>query len=113
MDVLTKTLIPITFFLLIGFIVYHTNRNNYLLKKAIVDKGGDYKFPKKRFPGLEIGITMLGFGLGLAAATIPQSMNLEEETQELLTGACVIFFSGLGFLSAYLIRKKVDDKSDK
>lgn len=109
-EILVPMLVPIAFFALIVLVVYFIAKYNYQIKKAIIDKGGNIEYKKRKFPFLEIGLTILGIGLGLAFAVIPQSSNLPEESKDLLVGACVLLFGGGGLISAFFIRKKIDEK---
>ena len=103
-------LVPIGFFALIVLVVFFIAKYNYQTKKAILDKGGNIELTKKKFPFLEIGVTILGIGLGLGFSVIPQSSNLPEDSKGLLIGACILLFGGLGLISAFLIRRKLDEK---
>lgn len=107
---LVDIFVPISFFALIVLVVYFTAKFNYKTKKAILDKGGKIELDRKRFPFLEIGLTILGIGLGLAISVIPQSSSLPEDSKDLLIGACILLFGGAGLVSAFFIRKRLDEK---
>jgi hypothetical protein len=102
--------VPITFFALIGFVVYFTTKFSYQTKKAILDKGGKIEVVKRKFPLIEIGLTVLGVSLGLALSVIPQTSSLPEESKGLLIGACILLFGGLGLVAAFFVRKRFDEK---
>ena len=108
MEQLTGILVPITFFALIGIVVFFTLKYNYQIKKALIDKGGEIDLTKRKFPFLEIGLTLFGIGLGLAVSVIPKSSNLPEVSQNLLIGACILIFGGLGLVSAFIIRRRIE-----
>ena len=103
-----EVFIPITFFAAIVLIVYFTAKYSHATKKAILEKGGNIEITKKKFPFLEIGLTLLGVGLGLAVAAIPQSFDIETDLKGLLTAACILLFGGAGLVSAFFIRRKLD-----
>jgi hypothetical protein len=105
---LAEIFVPISFFALIGLILYFTMRYNYQIKKTILEKGGSIEVAKKRFPLLEIGLSLIGLGLGLAVSVIPQSTNLPKDSKGLLTAACILLFGGLGLISAFIIRRKIE-----
>ncbi len=107
---LAEIFIPVSFFALIILVVYFTSKFNYQTKKAILEKGGKIELHKRKFPFLELGLTILGIALGLAFAVIPQSLNLSEDAKGLLIGASILFFGGLGLISAFFIRRRLDEK---
>jgi hypothetical protein len=108
MKSLAEIFVPITFFALVFLIVYFTSKFNYEIKKTILEKGGNIEITKKKFPFLEIGLTVLGVGIGLAVSVIPQSSNLPEDSKNLLVGASILIFGGLGLVSAFYIRKRIE-----
>lgn len=110
MEAILDKIVAIAFFALVGIVVYFTVKYNYQIKKAILDKGGDIALSKKEFPFLEIGLTLLGVGLGLALSVFPESSNLPEDSKGLLIGACILVFGGGGLVSAFFIRKRLDEK---
>jgi hypothetical protein len=103
-------LIPITLFASIAIIIIFLLKYNFQIKKAIIDKGGNIELANKKFPFLEIGLTILGIGVGLAVSVFPQLSNLPEDSKDLLIGACILLFGGSGLISAFFIRKKIDEK---
>jgi len=103
-------LVPLAFFALVFLIFFYTARYNFQIKKEILERGGNIEMTKRKFPLLEIGLTALGVGLGLAVSVIPQSLNLPEESKGILIGASVLLFGGLGLVSAFIIRRRIDKK---
>jgi hypothetical protein len=110
---LAGIIITIAFFALIVLVVYFVTKYNYQVKKAILDKGGSIENVKRKFPFLESGLTIIGVGLGLAVSVIPQSSQLPGDSKDLLSGACVLLFGGGGLVSAFFIRKKIDDRKQE
>ena len=108
MDRLAEVFVPIAFFAAIVLIVYFTARYSHQTKKAILEKGGNIEITKKKFPFLEIGLTLLGVGLGLAIAALPQSFDISTDVQGLLIAACILLFGGAGLVSAFFIRRKLE-----
>jgi len=108
MENLSETLVPIAVFAMIVLIVYFIGKFRYQTNKAILEKGGNIELSKKKFPLIEIGLTVIGIGVGLGLSVFAQASNLTEDTKGLLIGACITFFGGLGLVSAYLIRKKIE-----
>jgi len=108
MEELVEIFVPIAFFAMLVLIVYFTARYNHQTKMAILEKGGNLDMTKKRFPFLEIGLTLLGVGLGLIISLILQSFNIAEGSKDMLTGACILIFGGAGLISAFFIRRKLE-----
>jgi len=103
--------VPVAFFASIVLVVYFTTKFNYQIRKAILEKGGDIGLDSKmKFPFLEIGLTILGIGLGLAISVIPQISNLPHYAKDVLSGACILLFGGLGLVSAFFIRRRLDER---
>ena len=107
---LLEVLVPMSFFASVVLVIYFISRFNYQIKKSILDKGRDIELTKSRFPFLEIGLTIVGVGLGLAISSIAQLSHLPEDAKELLIGACVLLFGGSGLVSGFLIRKRFEKK---
>lgn len=110
MEDLTGIFVPLGFFALIFLIVFFTAKYSYQTKKAIIEKGGNIELPKRKFPFIELGLTIVGIGLGLAVAVIPQSSSLPKDSKGLLVGACVLLFGGLGLVSGFFIKKRIGKK---
>ena len=108
MEQLSGILIPITAFAMIVLIVFFIAKYNYQTKKLIIESGKDFDLPKKRFPFIEIGLTLIGIGIGLGLSIIPVAMNVDEEISDLLTGALILIFGGIGLVAALILRKKID-----
>jgi hypothetical protein len=102
--------VPIAFFAMIVLLVYFTSKYNYQTKKALLEKGVNIELTKRRFPFLEIGFTAIGIGLGLALAVFPLASNLSEESKGLLIAAFTTLFGGVGLVTAFLIRRRLDEK---
>jgi len=105
---ITEMLVPISFFAAMVLVVYLFLKYNYQLKKALIDQGGNIEFPKRKSLFLEIGFTVLGFGLGLVIGALLQSTSLNPESKIILIGACSLFFSGCGAVLGFFIRQKID-----
>ena len=108
MNELEDIFIPLAFFASVVLIVFFTVKYSHKTKMAILEKGGSLDTTKKKLPFLEIGLILLGIGLGLIISFILQSFNLAKESKDLLTGACVLLFGGAGLVSAFFIRRKIE-----
>lgn len=105
-----EILVPVSFFAMVVLIVFFTSKYKHQTKKAIIESGGNIEFPKRKFPLLEVGLTVLGIAIGLAVAVIPQSANLPDSSTGFLTGASILLFGSVGMLLSFFIRKKLEKR---
>ncbi|NMM47897.1 DUF6249 domain-containing protein [Marinigracilibium pacificum] len=105
-----ELLIPLGFFTTIILIVYFTMKYNYQIKKEIIAKGGDIKFPDKKMRYLEFGLTMIGLSIGFAMSVFAVTSDLANEAKGLMVTACIIFFGGVGLLIGVFLRKRIEDQ---
>ena len=111
MNHLVSFSVPIAFIAMVVLVVYFSAKFQYQTKKAIIEKGGNIEFPKKKFPILEIGCTILGVGLGLGVAALFQLTNFPGDSKDLLTGSFILLFGGAGLVSGYFIRRKLEKEN--
>jgi len=110
LEVLTEILVPLGAFSMLVLIVYFFSRYQYLIKKAMIEKGMDFNFgaSKKKFKALESGFAVVGVGFGLIISSFFQSTTFPTDTKDLLTFALPLFFGGIGLVSAFFIRRKLE-----
>ena len=87
-------------------IVYIITRYSYLIKKAMIEKGLANPETSKKMQYLDIGCIALSLGLGLIVSTIFTSMELTEDTADLLIWGTILIFGALGLLVAHWLRKR-------
>ncbi|MBK6265639.1 hypothetical protein JKA74_11370 [Marivirga sp. S37H4] len=87
-------------------IVFVLSKYNYLIKKELIQKGEAFQLPKNKFKYLELGCVILGLGVGLGFSSIFTTMNLTEDTMDLLVWATILVFGGVGLVGAHYIRRK-------
>jgi len=87
-------------------IVYIIARYNYLIKKAMIEKGLTSQETSKKMQYLDIGCIILSLGLGLIVSTIFTSMELTEDTADLLIWGTILVFGAIGLLVAHWLRKR-------
>ena len=102
--------IPIAIFAMVVLIVFFSAKYRYQTRKAIIEKGNNIEFPKRKYYFLEFGGIMVGIGLGLALAALVQSSGLNNGTKLMMSFALPSFFGGLGLIVAYFIRRKLEKK---
>ena len=87
-------------------IVYIIARYSYLVKKAMIEKGLASPETSKKMQYLDIGCIILSLGLGLMASTIFTTMELTEDTTDLLIWGTILIFGAIGLLVAHWLRKR-------
>ncbi|WP_130736272.1 hypothetical protein [Flavobacterium sp. J27] len=97
----------ITGIVLIVFIIV---RYTYLLKKTLIEKGLQPFQSSSRIQYVDIGCILIGLGLGLIVSTIFTTMDLTEETADLLIWGTILIFGALGLFMAHWFRKKEGER---
>ena len=95
-------------FLMAGVVtvVYIIARYSYLIKKAMIEKGLVIPETSKKMQYLDIGCIVLSLGLGLMVSTVFTTMELTEDTADLLIWGTILVFSAMGLLVAHWLRKR-------
>jgi len=106
-------LIPLAFFTSVVLIVYFLSKYKYLIKMAIIEKGGLVEFPKKRMPFLEIGYAFIGFGIGLAIYGSIINLKGYDPSMVFLGFGLPLVFGGLGLVIAFFTRRRLERKDNK
>jgi len=88
------------------FVIFILAKYNYLIKKALAEKGIETSKSKVRY--IEIGCIVLGIGIGLGISSVFTLMNLPEDTTDLLIYATIMVCGGLGLIAAHVIRRKFE-----
>lgn len=87
-------------------IVYIIARYSYLIKKAMIEKGLANSETSKKMQYLDLGCIVLSLGLGLIVSTIFTTMELTEDTADLLIWGTILVFGAIGLLVAHWLRKR-------
>ncbi|MBX2965079.1 MAG: hypothetical protein KF845_02955 [Cyclobacteriaceae bacterium] len=85
-------------------VIYILARYNYLLKKALAEKG--IAPTKIKISYSEIACVVIGIAAGIGASSIFTVMNLSEDTTDLLVWSVILIGGGLGLFGAHFIRQK-------
>ena len=87
-------------------IVYIIARYSYLIKKAMIEKGLANSETSKKMQYLDIGCIVLSLGLGLIVSTIFTTMEITEDTADLLIWGTILVFGAIGLLVVHWLRKR-------
>lgn len=106
--------IPILSILILGIVIvtivfFRSRERQMLIEKGLDAQSIKDFFERKKDPFilLKIGIIILAFGLGLGLGLLLHDMTSKEYWIPLL----IISFTGLGFILASLVGKKMENKS--
>ncbi len=89
-------------------IVFIIAKYNYLIQKAKIERGLVDTEATKKLKYLDIGCILLGLGIGLAISSVFTTMNLLEDTADLLIWGTILVFSSAGLVTAHYIRKRLE-----
>lgn len=89
-------------------IVYIIAHYTFLIRRMMLEKGLEPSpfFSKNRF--IEVACLLFFVGIGSLISSYYTTLNLKEDTADLLIGGTILIVGSLGPLVAYLIRKRLD-----
>jgi NAD/NADP transhydrogenase beta subunit len=90
-------------------VVFIIAKYTYLIKKAMIEKGLVAQTPSKKLQYIDIGCILGALGFGLIIATTFTSLNLTEDTTDLLVWGTVLICGALGLFLAHYLRRKSGD----
>ncbi|MEM1257270.1 MAG: hypothetical protein AAGH81_01990 [Bacteroidota bacterium] len=88
-------------------IVFIIAKYTYLVKKAMMDRGLTSETPYGKLRYLDLGCIVLGLGIGLMVSSIFTTMDLSEDTMDLLVWGTILIFGSIGLVLAHFIRRKL------
>jgi len=88
-------------------IVFIIARYTYLIKKAMIDRGLTSETSNGKLRYLDIGSIVFGLGIGLMVSSIFTTMELSEDTMDLLVWGTILIFGSIGLIVAHFIRRKL------
>ncbi len=89
-----------------ALVIFIIARYNYLLKKALADKGIVPKSIKISYS--EIACIVIGIALGIGASSAFTVLDLSEDTMDLLVWSVILIGGGLGLFAAQFVRQKTE-----
>ena len=113
-----EILIPIIMILVIGIVLVTYFYLRSKEKQLIIEKGLDsesikllynnYKLNRSSYNLMKIGIILVSLGIGFGFGLIG-----EENGKEFLMPLSIFVFTGIGFITANIVGKKLDDKDKR
>jgi hypothetical protein len=107
--------VPIILFLVIGLVMVSSAYFNYRVRQTLVDKGLDPQsirefLEHKRDPYMlmKIGIIAIAFGIGLGLGLILQ----DHTDKDYWIPFALFTFTGIGFVIANIVTRKLESKSN-
>jgi putative Mn2+ efflux pump MntP len=108
--------VPIILFLVIGLVMVSSAFFNYRVRQTLVDKGLDAQSIKeflehKRDPNalMKIGIIAITFGIGLGLGLMLQDYT----DKDYWIPFALFTFTGIGFVIANIVGRKLESKNQK
>ncbi|NRB62011.1 MAG: hypothetical protein HRU40_03095 [Saprospiraceae bacterium] len=90
-------------------VVYIISKYTYLIKKAMIEKGLLTQQSNQKVKYIDIGCIVIGLSVGLLVSSVFTTMNISEDTMDLLVWGTISFFGGIGLIIAHYLRRKIED----
>lgn len=87
-------------------VVFIIAKYTYMVKKAMIEKGLVSQANSSKTHYLDAGCIIGSLGLGLLVSTLFTTMELSEDTADLLIWGTILIFGALGLLMAHFLRRK-------
>lgn len=108
MNNLNEFLGLITMIIAVVLVIFIIARYTYLIKKTMIEKGIYEAHTNNNFKYLDIGCIVFGLGIGLLLSSVFTTMDLLEDTMDLLVWGTILIFGATGLVIAHFIRKKLE-----
>lgn len=102
-----EALVALFLFTGLVVVVFIIAKYNYLIKKAMIEKGLTPERSNRNFKYLDVGCIVIGLGLGLLTSSVFTLMELSEDTMDLLVWGTISIFGGASIVVAHFIRRKI------
>ncbi len=88
-------------------IVFIIARYKYLIKKAMIDRGLTNEPSNGKLRYLDIASIVLSLGIGLIVSSFFTTMDLSEDTMDMLIWGTILIFGAIGLVAAHFLRRKL------
>ncbi|MEM6806868.1 MAG: hypothetical protein AAF696_36040 [Bacteroidota bacterium] len=109
MEKLNETLGGLIIIIGMILIVYIIAKYNYLIRKMMIEKGMNPKPLINKSRLIDWFCLLFFVGIGVMISSFFTSLNLKEDTTDLLIWGNIFLFGSFGPLSAHFLRKKMED----
>ena len=109
MEKLNETLGGLIIIIGIITIVYIIAKYNYLIRKMMIEKGMNPSPLLNKSRLIDLACLLFFIGIGVMMSSVYISLNLDEDTTDLLIWGNILIVGSFGPLSAYFLRKKMED----
>ncbi|MGS2760635.1 hypothetical protein [Sinomicrobium sp. M5D2P9] len=89
-------------------VVFIIAKYTYLTKKAMIQKGLASPATSGKLQYIDLGCVIGGLGGGLMVSTIFTTMELSEDTTDLLVWGTILICGAIGLVAAHFLRRKFD-----
>lgn len=108
MNDLNEFLGLITIVIAVLLMVLIIARYTYLIKRTMIEKGVYVEHKNTKFKYLDVGCIVFGLGIGLLVSSIFTTLDLLEDTMDLLVWGTILIFGAAGLVVAHFIRKRLE-----
>ena len=105
-DVLTMSLLALTFFTALVLVVFILAKYTYLTKKAYSASGQTPESWGNKYIYQDIACIVIGLGVGLGISSLISVLDISEDTMDLLIYGTISICSGIGLLLAHRLRMR-------
>jgi hypothetical protein len=88
--------------------VFIMAKYNYLIKKAMIEKGLTTEPSNVKLKFIDIGCIVISLGIGFIVSSIYTTWSLTEDTTDLLVWGTISIFGGIGLIAAQIMRRKLE-----
>ncbi|MEM6686648.1 MAG: hypothetical protein AAF617_12775 [Bacteroidota bacterium] len=89
-------------------IIFILARYNYLIKKAMIERGLTQELSNTNTRFVDAGCIVFGLGIGMIISSFFTELDIAEGTMELIVWGIILICGGLGVIGAHFLRKRME-----